>query len=323
MLTAAPSLDTRVGTTLAGKYLLERLIAVGGMASVYQAKHRNGNRVAVKILHPEAAINSELRSRFLREGRVANRIDHPGTTRVLDDDIAEDGAAFLVMDLLDGETLEARLDGGDGPLPADEVAALAWQTLDTLIAAHAVGVIHRDIKPDNLFLTREGALKVLDFGIAQLLHSGTPGSPALTRAGLVLGTPAFLPPEQALGRTQEIDARTDIWAVGATMFWLLSEALRPRGCHSRRALGFLGEPGGEASSIGRPPNPGGPRGRHRPRSRVQQTIAGTAPSKCNRRSTKRVPSRAPDESSRRPRRTGRDPNRRTGLIPVQRSPLLS
>ena len=100
---------------------------------------------------------------------------------------------------------------------------MAWQTLDILIAAHVVGVIHRDIKPDNLFLTREGALKVLDFGIAQLMHSGTPGSPALTRAGLVLGTPAFLPPEQALGRTQEIDARTDIWAVGATMFWLLSE----------------------------------------------------------------------------------------------------
>jgi eukaryotic-like serine/threonine-protein kinase len=223
MQPAPALLDPRVGTTLCGKYRLERLLAVGGTASVYQGTHRNGYRVAIKVLHPAIAVNPEFRNRFLREGRVANRVDHPGATRVLDDDIDPDeGSVFLVMELLDGETLEARALHSGGALGHEEVASLSYQLLDTLVAAHEKGIVHRDIKPENLLLTRDGSLKVLDFGIAHLRWSEPPGGYAVTRVGMMLGTPAYLPPEQARGRTDQIDQRTDIWAVGATMFWLLS-----------------------------------------------------------------------------------------------------
>jgi serine/threonine-protein kinase len=209
----------RVGAVLRGKYTLERVLGVGGMAVVYLGVHRNGSRVAVKVLHPELSVDDDLRARFVREGYVANSIGHDGAVRVIDDDVAEDGAAFLVMELLLGETLERRRTRRGGRLPAAEVLALAHQLLDVLAAAHAQGVVHRDVKPENLFLTRVGALKVLDFGIARFRDASDPTG---TITGARLGTPAFMPPEQALGRTQEIDARADVWAVGATMFTLLS-----------------------------------------------------------------------------------------------------
>jgi serine/threonine-protein kinase len=209
----------RVGAVLRGKYTLERVLGVGGMAVVYLGVHRNGSRVAVKVLHPELSVDDDLRARFVREGYVANSIGHDGAVRVIDDDVAEDGAAFLVMELLLGETLERRRTRRGGRLPPGEVLALAHQLLDVLAAAHAQGVVHRDVKPENLFLTRVGALKVLDFGIARFRDASDPTG---TITGARLGTPAFMPPEQALGRTQEIDARADVWAVGAPLFTLLS-----------------------------------------------------------------------------------------------------
>jgi serine/threonine protein kinase len=209
------------GTTLAGKYHIERLLGVGGMASVYAGVHRNGRRVAIKILHQELGIAADIRARFVREGYVANAVGHPGAVHVYDDDVAEDGAVFLVMELLEGETLSERCRRRGGTLPCQEVLALAHQLLDVLAAAHAAGVVHRDIKPDNLFLTTERALKVLDFGIARV-REGADGGAHVTATGMRIGTPAFMPPEQALGRTTEIDARTDVWAVGATMFALLA-----------------------------------------------------------------------------------------------------
>lgn len=211
----------RIGTTLRGKWTLDGVIGVGGMATVYAATHRNNSRVAIKMLHPEVSVDAEVTARFLREGYVANIVEHQGTVQIFDDDVAEDGAAFLVMELLEGETLEARWERKGQQLPASEVLPVVDQLLDVLAAAHARGVIHRDLKPENLFLTRDGRLKVLDFGIARLRelskHSG-----ATTKVGSLLGTPAFMAPEQALGRLEEVDHRTDLWAVGATLFTLLS-----------------------------------------------------------------------------------------------------
>lgn len=208
-----------VGTTLCGKYRLERVLGAGGMATVYAAVHRNGNRVAIKVLHEELSIRGDTRARFQREGYVANMVGHAGAVRVLDDDVTEGGAAFLVMELLEGETLRARCRRAGGRLPCREALALVHQLLDVLDAAHAAGIIHRDIKPENLFLTTDRVLKVLDFGIARV--EDDPGVLA-TATGVRLGTPGFMPPELALGRSAEVDARTDVWSTGATLFQLIS-----------------------------------------------------------------------------------------------------
>ena len=209
----------RIGTTLRGKYRLDGLLGVGGMAAVYRGVHRNGNRVAVKLLHPELSTIDEVRQRFLKEGYVANAVDHPGAVRVIDDDVTEDGAVFLVMELLEGETLDALWKRSDPKrLRADEVAEYAAQVLGTLAAAHAQGIVHRDIKPENLFLTHAGEVKILDFGIARMRAAN---AESMTRTGRMMGTPAYMPPEQALG-LKDIDGRTDLWALGATMFTLIS-----------------------------------------------------------------------------------------------------
>jgi eukaryotic-like serine/threonine-protein kinase len=213
--------QSRVGSVIHDKYRVERLIGRGGMASVYSAVHlRVGNRVAIKILHPELSTNADLRARFLREGYVANKVDHRGAVRVLDDETADDGAACLVMELLEGQTVRALSEGRGMRLPHREVCEIAYQVLDVLAAAHDNGIVHRDIKPDNLFRTNDGVLKVLDFGIARLREVGSVGG--ATQTGQMMGTPAFMPPEQALGRAREIDGQTDLWAVGATVFALAS-----------------------------------------------------------------------------------------------------
>ncbi|HEY2516429.1 MAG TPA: protein kinase [Polyangiaceae bacterium] len=208
---------SRLGQTVKGKWRLERLLGVGGMAAVYAAEHRNGKRVALKWLHTELTLDRMVRERFLREGYIANRVSHPGVVSVLDDDVSEDGALILVMELLEGETVESRRRRSGGALPAPEILVVAHEVLDVLVAAHASGVVHRDLKPENLFLTRDGALKVLDFGIARMRDLSRTGA---TKANSSLGTPGFMPPEQARGRWQEVDARADLWALGATMFTL-------------------------------------------------------------------------------------------------------
>lgn len=218
----------RVGQLLNNKWTIDKLIDTGGMAAVYQATHRNGKRVAIKMLHPYIASNADVRERFLREGYVANQVEHPGAVQILDDDITADGAPFLVMELLEGESLDHWMARVKERLPLADVLAVADQTLDVLSAFHAVNVIHRDIKPGNLFITKTGVVKVLDFGLARLRDPRVAGAP--TASGIVLGTASYMPPEQAQGKSDQIDARSDVFAVGAVMF----RAITGRAIHEGR-----------------------------------------------------------------------------------------
>ncbi len=210
----------RVGSVLKEKWRLDVLLGVGGMAAVYAATHRNGSRVAIKILHPELSVSADVRTRFMREGYAANAVGHDGVVRVSDDDVSDDGSAFLVMELLDGETLEDRRQRNGGRLSEDEVLSVADQLLDVLVAAHAKGIIHRDLKPENVFIARDGRVRVLDFGIARLREMS--GASHATRTGFSMGTPAYMAPEQARALWNEVDGRTDLWSLGATLFSLLS-----------------------------------------------------------------------------------------------------
>jgi serine/threonine protein kinase len=210
--------EARLGTTLGGKWKLDRLIGIGGMAAVYAASHRNGAQAAIKILHAQYARRSDARTRFLREAYIANKAGK-GAVAVIDDDVDDEGAPYLVMDLLHGEPVDVRAKRLGGKLPLEEVLWVASQVLATLEHAHAHGIIHRDLKPDNLFWTTDHTLKVLDFGVARLRDANTTET---TRTGTVVGTPTFMAPEQALGSTSEIDARSDLWSLGAIMFRLLT-----------------------------------------------------------------------------------------------------
>ncbi len=210
----------RLGADLCGRYSILRLIGVGGMAAVYAGVHRNGHAVAIKILHERLSADPEIERLFRREAQLANKVGHPGVVPVIDDDVADDGCVFLVMPLLQGETLRARAERQGGRLPVEEVVVAAQAVLRILGAAHAKKIVHRDVKPENLFLTCEGEIRVLDFGIGRFFEASEPSS--ATRSGRALGTPAFMAPEQALGRVRDVDGRTDLWALGATMFSLLS-----------------------------------------------------------------------------------------------------
>ncbi|WP_438015745.1 serine/threonine-protein kinase [Sorangium sp. So ce315] len=209
-------LRARVGSTVRGKWRLDALIGAGGMAAVYAATHHVGHRVAIKILHPEGAVSREQRARFEQEAVAAARLGHPAAVQVHDIDVTEHGEPFLVMELLDGESLRERaLRLGGVALP--ELLAHVDTLLEVLKAAHDAGIVHRDIKPDNLFVTRDGRLKVLDFGIARMKQGG---AGLKTRTGALLGTTSYMAPEQILGR--EVDGRADLYAVGATMFTVLT-----------------------------------------------------------------------------------------------------
>jgi serine/threonine-protein kinase len=208
----------QIGAVLKGKWRLESLLGFGGMACVFAARHRNGRRVAIKCMRPELVTESSLVARFLREGYVANKIEHPGAVAILDDDVMDDGTPFLVMELLLGKTLRQRLEGG--PLGLQEALRVTADVLDVLAAAHDKGIVHRDVKPDNLFQTEDGSIKVLDFGIARLREHTRSGYE--TQSGTTIGTVGYMPPEQARGLIDEVDARTDVFAMGATLFALLT-----------------------------------------------------------------------------------------------------
>jgi eukaryotic-like serine/threonine-protein kinase len=206
------------GKTLFGKWTVERLIGVGGTATVLQARHRNGRRAALKVLHPHLAAHGRTRERFLREGRLANLVNHPGVVAVLDDFMTDDGTAVLVLELVQGQTLAALAKASGGILQPGEVVAAACAMLDILAVAHDANVIHRDIKPENILRRADGSHKLADFGLAALHHE----LGMLTGTNMALGTPAYMSPEQARGDALHVDARTDIWGLGATMYTLLT-----------------------------------------------------------------------------------------------------
>jgi len=209
----------RVGRVVDGRFRLVRAVGAGGMAAVYEAHGPAGEVVAVKILHPEMSVRRDVRERFLREGQAANRVQHPGAVQVFAQGAGGDDCVYLVMELLRGETLADRV-ARHGVIPLPELLRVLDEVLDVLAAAHAQGIVHRDIKPDNLFVTEEGRVKVLDFGLARLLDA-LPGD-YRTRSGLALGTFPYMAPEQALGRRAEIDGRVDLFSVGASAFRILA-----------------------------------------------------------------------------------------------------
>ena len=199
--------------SLVGRYRLERRLGHGGMASVFLARDSELDRpVAVKLLGENVAGDKGLRERFVREARLAARLSHPNVVSIYDAG-ADDGRPYIVMEYVEGETLADLL--ARGPLQPEEARQLALQACRGLAHAHDAGLIHRDIKPQNLLLRSDGTLKIADFGIARAAE-GT----ALTQAGTVLGTAAYLSPEQALG--EEVTAATDIYSLGAVLYELLT-----------------------------------------------------------------------------------------------------
>jgi len=207
----------RIGTSLRkGKYVLDRLVGVGATSAVFAATHRNGRTFALKLLHPELGTFEELRTRFLRDGYAANRVRHPSIVPVVDDDIdEEDGSAFIVMELLEGATLASEWHEAARTLPLPRVVAVVHVVLDVLSAIHAQDIVHRDVRPGNVFVTPEG-LKLLDVGIGRL------GDSSRTMTGHAMDPSQFVAPEQAAGKLNEIDPRTDLYSVGAMIFTLLT-----------------------------------------------------------------------------------------------------
>jgi serine/threonine-protein kinase len=210
----------RIGWLLNHQWRLESVLGVGGSAAVYAATHVNGQRAAIKMLHAEYAFDERLRGRLEREAAVLSALDHPGAVRFLDDGLTRAGVQFLVMEELDGETLAAYLARRGDRLDVHEALLVTKLVLDALVATHARGVVHRDVSIENVFITRRGQVKLIDFGISRLL-----AVPDIAIGGVVnpvLGTPGFMPPEQARGLNDQVDGQSDVWAVGAILFELLT-----------------------------------------------------------------------------------------------------
>jgi eukaryotic-like serine/threonine-protein kinase len=204
--------DPMIGQTI-GRYQIVRALGEGGMGRVYSAVNPDiGSRVAIKVLHGDGARNEELVQRFFSEAKTVNLIRHENIVNILDFSALPDGSPFIVMEHLEGAPL-SKLIAPDAKLPIAGVARVALDVLAALDAAHAAGVVHRDLKPDNIFVTPEGNGKVLDFGIAKL----APGHDTTkTREGLVYGTPLYMSPEQVT--QSELDARSDIYSLGVVLY---------------------------------------------------------------------------------------------------------
>ncbi|MEO8842184.1 MAG: serine/threonine-protein kinase [Kofleriaceae bacterium] len=207
--------DPLIGAQV-GAYRVESLLGIGGMGRVYKAVHpRIGSRVAIKVLSRECSDRRDLVERFFSEAKAVNVVAHENIVNVLDLAVLPDGRPYIVMEYLDGAPLSNVIDSArsKGPLPIGAVARLAVEVLDALAAAHAKGIIHRDLKPDNIYVSPAGRGKVLDFGIAKL-QPELGGS--ATHTGSLLGTPQYMSPEQAAGRS--VDARADLYSMGVILF---------------------------------------------------------------------------------------------------------
>jgi len=213
----------KVGQELAGKYRVERVIGVGGMGIVVAARHVELDEVrAIKLLHPAELGNSQALARFAREARAAVRLRSEHAARVFDAGRLETGVPYMVLEYLEGTDLN-RLCKKVGRLPITEAVLYLLQACDAVAEAHALGIIHRDLKPANLFLTHrmDGSpcIKVLDFGISKRVDGRAPSG--MTRTTDIMGSPLYMSPEQ-MRSTKDVDARTDVWALGAILYKLLA-----------------------------------------------------------------------------------------------------
>jgi serine/threonine protein kinase len=216
--------DELIGATLAGKYRIEELISQGGMGAVYRGTHVLMDKtVAVKVLHPALAADDKIVARFSREAKAASRISHPHALSVTDFGESEDGIVFLVMEFLQGRTLKEVLHS-EGPLSLPRIVEIIKQVSGALDAAHTQGVVHRDLKSDNIMLVDLGDqsdwAKVLDFGIAKI-QEPVGQDPALTAPNLIIGTPQYMSPEQC-SQSTDIDCRSDIYSLGIILFEMLT-----------------------------------------------------------------------------------------------------
>jgi len=211
------------GVILAGKYRVDRLLGVGGMGAVVAAHHiQLDDRVAIKFLLPEVRENGEAVARFLREARAAVKIKSQHVARVTDVGTLDNGLPYMIMEYLEGSDLD-RWVAEKGPLSIGQACELVLQACEAIAEAHALGIVHRDLKPANLFVIRrpDGMLsvKVLDFGISKVPQSDT--RPGLTRTAMVMGSPLYMSPEQ-IESTRDVDARSDIWALGVILYELVT-----------------------------------------------------------------------------------------------------
>ncbi|MBS2012738.1 MAG: serine/threonine protein kinase [Deltaproteobacteria bacterium] len=214
----------RVGEVVAGKYVVEGVIGVGGMGVVLALRHPDlGETYAMKLLRREVAKDPEAKVRLQREAKAAARIKSEHVGRVVDYGELEDGTPYILMEFLDGRDLDALLDQ-HGPLPIADAVEYVMQAATGIAEAHALGIVHRDLKPANLFLTRtlDGTprVKVLDFGISKATATSALASPSLTQTTSTFGSPAYMSPEQ-IRSAKNVDARTDIWSLGVILYELL------------------------------------------------------------------------------------------------------
>ncbi|GMU10438.1 serine/threonine-protein kinase [Corallococcus caeni] len=224
--TSAQSEPLTTGRILRATYEIGTVLGKGGMGAVFLARHLRlpGKQVAIKVLHGAEALSEEVAVRFRREAEIASRLGHPNIVEVLDFDTLEDGTPFMVMEYLRGEGLSRRL-RKQKQLPLEEVLSIARQMGAALQAAHRAGVVHRDLKPGNVFLvpTEAGGVvgervKLLDFGISKLVDSRT----VQTLDSVLMGTPQYMAPEQAMGQNSNVDARTDLFAFGCIVYEMLA-----------------------------------------------------------------------------------------------------
>jgi serine/threonine-protein kinase len=219
--------DPLVGQLVADRYHILALIGEGGMGRVYVAEHvRMGRKSAVKVIHPALASTADAIARFNREAANACQINHPNVAQVYDFGEMADGTLYLAMEFIEGETLDAVI-AREGPLPVSRAAHITKQVADALFAAHHIGIVHRDLKPENVMLARhlDGSdwVKVVDFGIAKAVQRDGGGAQTVTTAGVSLGTPEYMSPEQLAG--EKLDHRTDIYSLGLIFFTMLTGEL--------------------------------------------------------------------------------------------------
>ena len=216
--------DPLLGQTLAAKYLVEKLIKRGGMGAVYQGKHVLMDKtVAIKVLRPALAVDDDVVARFSREAKAASRISHPHAVSVTDFGESENGIVFLVMEYLNGRTLKEII-RSEGAMPLARVVEIIRQVTGALDAAHGQGVVHRDLKSDNIMVSQTNGgdwAKVLDFGIAKIQQPASVKDADLTAPNLVIGTPQYMSPEQC-SQLQPLDARSDVYSLGVIIYEMLA-----------------------------------------------------------------------------------------------------